>query len=692
MVTARLRAEAEQQVPVSMAVVSGEALAEEGRFTLSDLDSRVANLQIGDLNGTPTVFLRGVGGGGRQVGFEPRTGFYIDGVFMNQPPLADALLLDLDRVEVLRGPQGSLFGQNTDSGAISLVTKEPGENLSVQAVLRVDDRGEQRIGLAQDMPIIAKRLLLRLSGNLAKGDGFVTNRFDGKKPDAFNEAGARARLQWRIATGLNVDFAADVASHRDDFPTGEALSSSSGQGPDANPGAYSVALNTPQADNMRNSGLSATVNWDGSFGKLTSISAWRESQRHWVVDLDYSPLDAWKVDNVDHYQRWSQELRLTGHSQRLPLTWLAGVYAFRQISDSDRAVPAGPRIGLFIPQVSPGDNLVVTPRLDTRSAAVFGSVGYALQPGLRLDAGLRLVGVQLRLDYSQLSTGGLRAIGNQTILGYENRVSESSALPDVALSWDLNPALTAYARYAMGSKSGGFDADTLTSNRTVPGEFSEETVNSYELGLKSQWLQRRLRANLALFVADYDDYQVSQFRPTGVGTITVPVVSNAGKVRSYGPELELLARPLRGLTLRSSTAWVHAEYVEFKNGGGNGIDFSGHRAEYAPRWTSNNAIEYRRGVDWGWVGSLQGALSYSWRSRFYTQPSNLPIFLADTRNLLGARLGLQDRSSRFELSVYGDNLLDDRYLETLNRGTLGTRFGRYGAPRSFGLQLQLHTG
>ena len=112
-VTARLRAESEQRVPVSMAVVSGEALVDEGRFTLSDLDSRVANLQIGDLNGTPTIFLRGVGGGGRQVGFEPRTGLYIDGVFMNQPPLADALLLDLDRVEVLRGPQAACSGRTT---------------------------------------------------------------------------------------------------------------------------------------------------------------------------------------------------------------------------------------------------------------------------------------------------------------------------------------------------------------------------------------------------------------------------------------------------------------------------------------------------------------------------------------------------------------------------------------------------
>lgn len=685
-VTARLRPELEQQVPASMAVVSGEALAEEGRFNLGDLDSRVANLQIGDLNGVPTIFMRGVGGGGRQVGFDPRTGLYIDGVFMNQPPLADGLLLDLDRVEVLRGPQGSLFGQNMVSGAISLVTKEPSERPGVEGLLRLDDRGERRFGSALDLPMIEDRLLFRVSTSLGRGDGLTTNRFDGSKPDAFKEAGARARLQWRIAPGLRADFSADTATHSDGWPTGEARGSSGG-GPDANPGAYSVAYNTPQQDDVRSSGLAATLNWDSPFGKLTSISAWRLAQRHWVVDLDYSPLDAWVLDYTDRYQRWSQELRLGGRSQSLPLSWLAGAYAFRQISDSDRLLPAGPDIGVFIPPASPGDNLVVRPRLDSRSAALFGTVGYALRPDLRLDAGLRLVTVNRRLDYSQLSSGGFAIIGNLPVLGYEKSASENAVLPDLALSWDLSPTLTTYVRYAMGSKAGGFDADTIGSNRTVPGEFADETVNSYELGLKSQWLQRRLRANLALFLADYEDYQVSQFRP--VGAVTVPVVSNAGKVRTYGPELELLARPLRGLTLRSSTAWVYAEYVEFRNGGGPGVDFSGRRAEYAPRWTSHNAIEYRRPVDWGFIGAVQGALSYSWRSRFYTQPSNLPPFHADTRSLLGARLGVQDATGRWELTLYGDNLLDDRYTETLSRATLGALYGRYGAPRTFGVQLQV---
>jgi len=691
-VTSRLRTEGEQQVPASVVVVSGEALAEEGRSTIGDLDSRVANLQLGDLNGTPTVFLRGVGGGGRQVAFEPRTGIYIDGVFMNTPPLADALLLDLDRVEVPRGPQGSLFGQNTVSGAISLVTRAPGAQFAVQGLSRVDDRGERRLAAAMDLPLIDETLLLRLSGHLGQADGVIRNAVDGRKPDASKDAGTRARLQWRVAPGLTADFSADTSFHTDDMPTGEARSSPDGRGADAHPAPYTVALDAPQRDQLRSSGVAGTLRWDNPWGTLTSISSWRQARRNWLIDVDYSPADGTIADYADRYQRWSQELRLTSAvSDTQRLSWLGGVYVYRQIADSVRDFAAGDDIDAFIPPLAPGDVLTGLPRLDTRSFAAFGSLGYRLRADLRLDAGLRLVTLHRRLDETQIASSGFNTLGFVSFGPLQRRSHEAAALPDVALSWDLSPSLTSYARYARGSKSGGYDADPLSANRTLPPEFEDETVDSYELGLKTQWLQQRLRANLALFLAEYEDYQVSQFRPSGNGTLTVPVVSNAGRVRTFGPELELLARPLRGLTLRSSAAWLQAEYAEFVDGGGAGVDFSGNRTEFAPRWTVNSSAEYRQPVPWGPVAQLETALSYSWRSGFYTQPSNLPPFRADSRSLLGLRVGVQDRSGRYHLSLYGDNLLDDRYSETLNRGTLGTLYGRFGPPRSFGVQLQVQT-
>lgn len=682
-VTARLRPEMETRVPGSLAVADGDALEEEGRFTLGRLDSRVANIQLGDLNGTPTLYMRGVGGGGRQVGFEPRVGIYVDGVFMNVPPLTDALMLDLDRVEVLRGPQGSLFGQNTVSGAVSLVTREPGEEFGVQSLARVGANGEQRLGLAVDAPLVAEELLLRVSGNVAHGRGETTNLVTGDRVDAYKEAGGRLRLQWRVRDGLRADLTADAAYHGDDFPTGEARSSTLGNGPDANPGEFSVALDGPQRDDLRSSGVAGTLQWQGPWGDVTSITAWRSAERRWAADLDYSPADGSWLDFVDRYSRLSQELRLASRPSDSRLNWLGGLYAYRQTAESYRPLFAGDDIKMFVPPLNPGDTLVVEPEVETESYALFGTLGYALRQDIRLDAGLRVLTSRRKLDYRQQSSAGYQSLGALPVDARRSE-TENALLPDLALSWDFKPAMTAYARYARGSKAGGFDADVLGSARTDPSSFDEETVDSYELGLKGWWFDRRLSANLAFFLAEYRDYQVSQFQPVG-NNLVAPVMANAGKVRSYGPELELLARPMRGLTLRNSTAWLSSRYEEFRDGGGPGVDFSGNRTEFAPRWSTHTSVEYR----WPLAGAdLTGALDYSWRSRFFTQPSNQPAFEADIRRLLGARLGVTDASGHFDLVVFADNLLDDRYVETINRGTLGTIYGRYGAPRSFGLQIQ----
>ena len=685
-VTARLRPESEERVPLSMAVVGGETLQKEGRFEIGDLDSRVANLQLGDLNGTPTVFMRGVGGGGRNVAFEPRTGIYLDGVFMNDPPLTDALMLDLERVEVLRGPQGSLFGQNTDSGAISLVTRQPGERLAAESLVRADNRHQYRMLDAVDVPLVDNRLLLRLSANLAQSDGFVTNLFDGSRPDGYKEAGGRLRLQWRIAPGLRDDLAADGARHADEFPTGEAFTNTSGKLPNGLP-PFTVDVNTRQVDARNSNGTANTLTWDSSIGTLTSITAWRGAKRHWLVDLDYSPADGFTQDYTDRYHRLSQELRLTSIPSASPITWIGGLYIFREQADSFRPVIGGPDIAAFVPSLKPGDTLTVTPSLNTLSFAAFGDLGYSLRPGLRLDAGLRLVTSHRKFIYSQQSTGGFTGAYPQ-IDGFRTQLTEKAALPDVALSWDVNPAMTSYLRYARGAKPGGFNADVLQLPLNTPSPFSVETVNTYEVGLKSHWQERRVRANLAVFLSDYNDYQVSQFQM--INGFFLPVIGNAGKVRSYGPELELQALPLRGLSVHTSAAWLHAEYTSFPNGGGAGVDFTHHRTEFSPKWTVDSAIDYRRPVQWGAIGGVDGEVSYSWRTQFFTAPSNAPQFLVGPRYLLGARLGVHDVSDRVELSVFADNLLNDIYLNTTNRGTLGTYYGRYGAPRTLGVQLQLN--
>lgn len=686
LVTARLRPESQAQVPASMAVLSGETLTEERLASLGALDRRVVNLQLGNLNGTPTLFMRGVGGGGRQVGFEPRTGVYVDGVFMNAPPMSDSLLLDLARVEVLRGPQGSLYGQNTDAGNLNLITREPGATRQLETLLRGDDRGGQHLAVAGDLPLNEDTLALRSSVNLTRSRGVVHNSYDHQRPDAVDEAGARTRLLWRIAPDLRADFSADASLHADDFPTGEARSNINGSGP-ANPASpYTVALNSPQRNDLRNRGAAANLQWQLSDMQLDAIIARRQSSRRWQVDLDYSTLDGMTLDFTDQYRRDSQELRLRSTQDERALSWLIGFYSFQQQSDSSRATDAQSQASLLNPNLQDGDQLLVLPRLQQQSEALFGSLGYALSRQLKLDAGLRWLRLQRTLNFDQSASSGFQQLGFANVSDVREHAREQQLLPDLALSWQLQPQLRAYLRYAQGSKSGGYNAEAVISPATAPNAFGTETVRSYEVGLKGLQWRQRVRADLAFFLADYSDYQVSQFQLQG--STVLPVMGSAGKLRSYGPELEVQAQLAEGLSLQSSAAWLHAWYQDFRDGGGPGVDFSGNRAEYAPRWNLSNSLQYRHPWQWHQLAWLEAALTYSWRSGFYTQPSNLPAFAADSRSLLSARLGVADAGERLRLTAYADNLLDERYTETLNRGTLGTYYGRYGQPRTIGLQLQ----
>lgn len=686
-VSARLREEDLDTVPASIAVVTGAQLAAEGRFSIGDLDSRISNLQLGDLNGSPLITLRGVGGGGRQVGFEPRTGISIDGVFMNAPPMSDALLLDLERVEVVRGPQGSLAGQNTTAGSIQMTTRAPGERFGIEALARSDSLQRHRLASAIDLPTADGAVRTRLSMSLAEGAGEVVNRPTGARADAFSEAAARLRSVLRLQPGLTLDFSADTSARFDDFPTGEPLSGPTGTGAPTAAGPYSIAVNTPQRNDVRHGGAAATLRYQTALGTLTSISAWRESRRHWLIDLDYSAADLLLVDFRDRYSRLSQELRLSSHEGADGLRWLAGLYAFEQRGRSTRDTLALSQVQAVSAALEPGDRIDTRPDARNRSLAAYGSLSVVPREKLRVDVGLRAVYADRQLDYQQLSSEGFRDLGFADTALTRQRDEETALLPDVALSWQWRPELGSYARYARGSKSGGYDADTLTGPRSQPDGFDTETVDSLELGLKGVFWQRQARARLAGFIAEYRDYQVSQFR--SVGTVVLPVISNAGKVRTYGPELELDYRSSSGYRLQGSGAWLYAEYVQFENGGANGVDFSGRRTEFAPRWSGNGAVEKTWPVEHAGLASITTALSYSVRSSFFTQPSNRAVFKAEARQLLGLQLRLAHASSRAALTLFGDNLLDDRYTSTINQATLGTLYGRYGSSRSVGVQLSL---
>jgi iron complex outermembrane recepter protein len=692
-VTARKQDELLHEVPESVAVISGDTIEARGLDTIGALDSQVANLQVSDANGVSTIALRGIGGGGRTVGVDPRTGVFLDGVYMGFPPSANALLLDLARVEVIRGPQGTLFGQNAVSGAVHLITRTPADTFGTQGLWSYGRGNEARFAGAMDAPLVADRLLVRASVGLSRRDGFVENVFDGSRTDEGEDASGRLRLRYKLSPAAFFDLSADQARQSTHRPTGDAFTNTSGTGPANPPDRYTVNLNTAQKDDNENGGVAGTFEWKGGNLEVVAISAYRRAAREWIIDLDYSPADIGTLDYDDRYRMFSQELRVAA---RWPgLSVLGGVYVFDTRAESSRLASSGEDVKQFPPfsqALSPGDSFLTVPEVRSRAYAAFASVGHEPAARWRLDAGLRVTRTFKDLEYDQTSSAGYAAIGVPNVSGYRDALSETAVTPEGAVSFAASDRATVYLRYARGFKNGGFDADLGRQPRPEPGRFDQETVNSYEIGAKTRWFANRLRADFNLFLSDFRDYQVTQFVQSG--NFTLPTTTNAGEVRTWGAELGLSAAPLRGLRLALDAGWLHAEYERFEDGAviaGEPQDYSGNRAEFAPEWTVAAAVDYRLPLPWHSGTEGFAGVDWSYRSDYDTQASNDPRLRAGSRSLLNARMGFTAWGGRLQAALYVDNALDDRYFASLNRSTLGAFNGRLGDPRTYGVRFRVST-
>ncbi|WP_162850973.1 TonB-dependent receptor [Panacagrimonas perspica] len=683
-VTARKREEDQTRVPLAMTTIPGDVLAQRRLDTIADLATQVPNLQI--VTTTRTIYLRGVGGGGLHVGFDTRASVHVDGVYVGAPPASDSLLLDLDRVEVLRGPQGTLFGQNSTSGTLNLVTRAPDAVRHAEFVTGFGNKDGREVAASVNLPLAGDTLMLRVSGSGLWRDGFTRNETIGGQSDDVDQAGGRLRLRWIPRPGLTLDLAADQSREATRNVAGEPLTSTFGNAPPEAPRQFVLSNDTPEHDVNSNAGVSGTVQLDAGGGRFTSISAWRRAERDQLADLDRSSSDFTSYDYRDDYNYLSQELRFTSAPGRLQ--YLAGLYFLDAQGDSLRLATAGPDIVGGPPPFSsivPGDAITTRPDVESRSIAGFGSLDYALTERLTLNAGLRVTQARKKAKFDQTGESFV-AIRAATLSGFHDDFDETSVDPAVGLQFFAGDDDMLYARIARGSKAGGYNVEVLVAPRPGPERFDEETVLNYELGWKSAFFERRLRADLVLFYADYRDYQVLQ--TVQEGNIRYPGLTNAGRVQTWGPELSLDARPLRGLTLGLTLAWLHAEYESFKDAAGIGVDFSGNRTEYAPRFNGSASARYERGVAWASGNRMFVDAVLSGRTRSFAEASNESAFEIDAHTLLNAQVGLIERSDRWQIGLWAENLLDEKYEQTRSLGTFGTLSGLHGTPRTYGLQVR----
>ncbi|HTK36560.1 MAG TPA: TonB-dependent receptor [Caulobacteraceae bacterium] len=694
-VTARQRPEAAQSVPLAVRAITADRIRDVQPVQLSDLSGAAPNFSIERMGGLDTVMIRGAGGGGRTIGFDARTAVYLDGVYIAQPGALNRSLADAERVEVLRGPQGALFGRNTVSGAVNIISRAPGAVFAGEAKVWGGSREDRGAYASVDTPLVADKVWGRLSGTRETRNGFTLNLYDGSHDvGSIDLASYRAAVRVQADARLRFDLAADYAldrSLRDGF---EATSNSVGTGmtdPYA-PAPFQIDENTPRIRRNEQGGVSLHADYSlADLGSLTSISAYRMNQVRRRSDNDYSPLDLLSTDYHDHFGQLSQEVRLASN-ETAPLRYVVGAFYLHEVARSNRVAAFGTdtlKAGL---PVAPGSVVPSRARIDSTSLAAFANLDYQLAPHWTLSGGLRLNHEDRTLLFD-LQGGQSGALRIATLTDFHDKAQESRPTPSLSLTYAPSRTLSVYGRYAEGFKSGGWNVDFLNTGQVVPlpgskgaaFAFGPENDRSYEVGLKAQLWGGRARFDATAFIMEFRDYQTNKLiaYPNGMNVI---VLTNASSARSSGVELSAELRPASFLRFTVDAGTLDAHFGRFPGGGLAGQDASGNRLPFSPRFSARAGVELLSPADPRY-GSLDLYVGERHKSFMFTGQENLMTESVPTSDVVDARLSWRPPNARFEFALWGRNLGDADYLTNSVRDFLGTHTVTHGDPRSYGVEL-----
>ncbi|UZK65008.1 TonB-dependent receptor [Sphingomonas sp. M1-B02] len=686
-VTARRREENLIDVPISMSVISGDSLVRSGAADITALQDKTPNLTLQiarGSNSTLIAFSRGVGQQDPLWGFEPGVALYIDDVYVARPQGAVLDIFDVERVEVLRGPQGTLYGRNTIGGAVKYVTRRLGNEFKANARASYGSYNQLDLVGQVTVPIGDS---FAIGGAVAryKRDGFGENLTTGA--EHYDKDVIAARLSAEFAPTDNIFFrvAGDRVLDKSNPRHGTRLLPN-GVDPIYAPTAsiYDTRAGIGDDNRVETKGLSATGEM-GLSNSLTfkTISAWREGHTDTVIDFDNTRLPTLDVPAEYDDRQFTQELQLLYEGDRIQ--GVVGLYYLN-----------GRASGAFDTVVGLLNTTTLTSgTVFTKSYAAFGDVSFDLTEQFKVSAGLRYTkddktGTVFRRNYTGIRSpyfGNAAAVPGLIRTDYTNSRSFEKLTPRISISYQPRGDLNFYASYGKGFKSGGFDmrGDAVFTPTTVNG-YDPETIDSYELGMKGAFLDRMLFVNLAGFYSKYKDQQVTiqvPALPSGIASF----VDNAGKADIYGVELEMRAVPSRHFSATASFGYTNADYKEFLTfvgGGTTPVDVADDRVfQNTPEFTVNASATWSADLA---GGTLSFTPAVSLRSDFNMFEIPTPALDQDGYALLDASLNWTSGDGRYRIGVAGRNLTDGRYrvggYNFPGAFTGNSIIGYYGPPRT----------
>ncbi len=679
-VTAQKRQQSTQEVPIAMTVLGADALEKTRAASLEDLQQLVPSFSMDDQSGYHTVTVRGVGGGGRNIGFDPRVGVYVDGIYMGQSQALDQPLFDVEQVEILRGPQGYLFGRNTVAGAVNITTAAPARTLQGYVSADLGSYGTQNVSASVSGPI-ADKVSGKLSLSSESHTGFITNVNDGQKLDDLKRETVRGQLLFQASDKLKINVAADSSYTNQRLVLGEPVAASGQQLPGGT-SIGSVDFNVTPKETTHLLGASVTANYalDGG-DTLTAIVGQRSTRQIKTNDTDYSAVDQLSVHYSDDFKQTSEEVRIASANQGVA-RYVVGVFHLNESADTARAANLGAAFG-------PAAGLSVTNSgtVKTDTSALYGALDYDLLPALTLNLGARYTHETKNVLFSlgSAAPGLAAAFGIGTLNGYTHSRDENNLSPSVGATYAVSKEQNLYAKFSRGFKSGGWNVDFISAAAAVNPSFNAESVDTYEVGTKGQMLGGRLRYDLSVYDSSFKNFQVFQF--VNLGATSVLQLTNAAGAKSKGLDGSLTWRASKQLDLGANFGVVHATFSSF-SGCTATQSCTGNQLPYAPQFTSALTANY--GVP---VASLGGKLNlygeYSYRGKSYSDPVNDPVTQRlPSRELVNARLAFSPNDSHWDFNLWAHNVFNKDTVTLRGQDFLGTYIVKRMEPRMVGLQAK----
>lgn len=768
-VTSTRRTERLQETGASVSAFTGEALDARGLRTFEDLNRGVSSLHIARYQGESSVFIRGIGTPVIIAGNDSAAGTYLDGVFLSRAAAIGPTFFDIERVEVLKGPQGTLYGRNATSGAINIITRDPTETLSLEARYTAGTFARHEVFAALSGPLgraVRARLALRAEerdgyttghlprGSLAPGEPDRTVDLEDKE-----EVALRFKVQADLTEQAKLEFTGDYfraedranvyhfggTGYQQEVPgwlgTREgsqtlAYFALKGTGRQTGLRSRDIFVDAPYFHDTEIWGVTGELDWTVRDHDLKVIAGYKKSDPRMQNEFDLS--DAYNniyLRAEDHWQ-WSVEALLSSPEDRR-FRWIAGAYYFEERNEITNNVfgdfwepiliqgltdlQAAGVIPMF-PIDIPSSNLCCTLRLngmqETEAWAIYLDTAFDLTDRLAVRLGGRYSeetrdGAQL-FDLVVLPAGAsgpaIRLAPNETLFpaavsdsrdgvvpdpfGFvvapvDGPVTFDSFTPKFGLEFQATNDVLLYASIQRGFKSGGYN---IGSTQRDP--FEPETIWAYEFGAKSDWLEQRLRLNLAYFHYDYKNLQAQD------SVNNQPLIRNVGKAAVDGVELEFIGQPLPSLRVDGTLTWLDARFTKGElteplrpapAGQPPGTllrDLDGLRLTRAPEWKYTLGLQIDRPL--GRLGDLSLRADYAWQSKVYFTVFNIDAASQDAYGLLGARARWASPDERWQVTAFAENLTDERYFTNLvlTGAFYGAEFiGPLGPPRTYGVEV-----